>query len=66
MLGCQVILKSLLNMLYKDAFIFRDEIGTYTNIEVDIEATDNSPFLLDHSMSKKKTNHSLIKNEKIS
>ena len=33
---------------YKEAFSLRDEIGTCPNIEVDIEVTDRSPFLLDH------------------
>ena len=35
---------------YKEAFSLRDEIGTCPNIEVDIEATDKSPFLLYHIM----------------
>ena len=35
---------------YKEAFSLRDEIGTCPNIEVEIEITDNSPFLLDHIM----------------
>ena len=30
---------------YKDVFILRDDIGTCPNIEVNIEVTDNSPFL---------------------
>ena len=29
---------------YKDAFSLRDEIGTCSNIEVNIEVSDNSPF----------------------
>ena len=33
---------------YKEAFSLRDEIGTCQNIEVDIEVTDRSPFLLDY------------------
>ena len=33
---------------YKEAFTLRDEIGTCPNIEVVIEVTDKSPFLLDH------------------
>ena len=33
---------------YKEAFSLRDEIGTCPNIEVEIEVTDKSPFLLDH------------------
>ena len=39
---------------YKDAFSLRDEIGTYLNIEVEIDVTDKSPFLLDHIMLRKK------------
>ena len=39
---------------YKDAFGLRDEIGTCLNIEVDIDVTDTSPFLLDHIMLRKK------------
>ena len=30
---------------YKDAFSFRDEIGTCPNIKVEIDMTDKSPFL---------------------
>ena len=33
---------------YKEAFSLRDEIGTCLNIEIEIEVTDKSPFLLDH------------------
>ena len=33
---------------YKKAFSLRDEIGTCPNIEVEIDVTDKSPFLLDH------------------
>ena len=29
---------------YKDAFSLRDEIGTCSNIEVEIDGTDKSPF----------------------
>ena len=29
---------------YKDTFNLRDEIGTFPNIEVEIEVTDKSPF----------------------
>ena len=32
---------------YKEAFSLRDEIGTCPNIEVEIEVTGRSPFLLD-------------------
>ena len=40
----------LMDMLYKykEAFSLRDEIGTCPNIEVEIEVTNKSPFLLDH------------------
>ena len=31
---------------YKEAFSFRDEIGTCPNIEVEIDATDKSPFFI--------------------
>ena len=41
---------------YKDAFSFRDEIGTCHNIEVEKYVTDKfSIFHLDHIMLKKKT-----------
>ena len=42
--------EEVMDMLYqyKDAFSLRDEIGTCPNIEVGIEVTDKSPFLLDH------------------
>ena len=41
-----------MNMLYKykDVFSLRDEIGTCPNIEVEIDVTDKSPFLLGHIM----------------
>ena len=29
---------------YREAFSLRDEIGTCTNIEVEIDVTDKSPF----------------------
>ena len=32
--------------MYKEAFSFRDEIGTCPNIEVVIEVTDKSPFFI--------------------
>ena len=40
----------VMNMLYKykEAFSLRDEIGTCPNIEVEIDVTVKSPFLLDH------------------
>ena len=31
---------------FKDAFSFRDEIGTCPNIKVEIDVTDNSPFFI--------------------
>ena len=39
--------KQVMEMLYKykDVFSLRDEIGKCPNIEVNIEVTDNSPFL---------------------
>ena len=39
---------------YKEAFSLRDEIGTCPNIEVEINVTDKSPFLLDHIMLQRK------------
>ena len=39
---------------YKDAFNLRDEIGLWPNIEIDIDITDRSPFLSDHSMPMRK------------
>ena len=39
---------------YKDTFSLKDEIGTCPNIEVEIDVTDKSPFLLGHIMSNKK------------
>ena len=39
---------------YKEAFSLRDEIGTCPNIEVEIDVTDKSPFLLDHIMEEKR------------
>ena len=35
-------------------FSARDEIGTYSNTEVDLQVIDKLPFLLDHFMLKKK------------
>ena len=29
---------------YREAFSLRDEIGTCPNIEIDIDATDSTPF----------------------
>ena len=31
---------------YKEAFTVRSEIGTCTNIEVEIDVTDKSPFFI--------------------
>ena len=31
---------------YKDAFSLRDEIGTCSNIKVEIDVTDKSPFFI--------------------
>ena len=44
--------KQFMEMLYdyQDIFSLRDGISTCPNIEVNIEATDNSPFLLGHIM----------------
>ena len=38
----------VMNMLfdYKEAFRLRDEIGTCSNIEVEIDVTDESPFFI--------------------
>ena len=38
----------------KDTFSLRDEIGTCPYIEVEIDVTDKSPFLLHRIMLKKK------------
>ena len=35
---------------YREAFSLRDEIGTCPNIETDIDVTDKTLFLLDHTM----------------
>ena len=39
---------------YKETFSLRDENGTCSNIEVEIDIMDKSPFLLDHTMLRKK------------
>ena len=39
---------------YKDAFSLRDEIGSWPNIEIDIDITDKNPLSLDHIMQRKK------------
>ena len=48
--------KEIMDMFYKykEAFSLRDEIGTCPNIEVGIDVTHKSPFLLDHVTSGKK------------
>ena len=40
--------KEVMDMLYKykEAFSLRDEIGTYPNLEVEINVTDRSPFFI--------------------
>ena len=38
--------REVMDMLYKEAFSLRDEIGTCPNIEVEIDVTDKSPFLI--------------------
>ena len=40
---------------YREVLSLRDEIGTCPNIEIDIDVTDKTPFLLDPTVSKKKT-----------
>ena len=49
--------KDIMDMLYKykGAFSLRDEIGTCPNIEVGLDVTDKSPFLLDFTMLEGKT-----------
>ena len=44
--------REVMEMLYKykDAFNLRDEIGTCPHIKEEIDVTDKSPFLLDHTM----------------
>ena len=39
---------------YKDEFSLRDEFGGCLNIEIEIDVTDKSPFLLSHIMLRKK------------
>ena len=48
--------REVMDMLYryKEAFSLKDEIGTCPNIEVGIDVTDKSPFLLDHTTLGKK------------
>ena len=38
--------KQVMDMLYKDTFSLRDQIGTCLNIEVQIDVTDKSPFFI--------------------
>ena len=40
--------REVMDMLYRyrEAFSLRDEIGTCPNIEVEIDVTDKSPFLI--------------------
>ena len=38
--------KEVMEMLYKEAFSLRDEIGTCPNIEVEIDVMDRSPFFI--------------------
>ena len=55
----------VVNMLYiyKKAFSLRDEIGTCPKIEVEMDVTDKSPFLLDCIMSRKKIKFYRQRNE---
>ena len=48
--------EEVMDMLYKykEAFSLRDKIGTCPNIEVEINVTDKSPFLLGHIMLERK------------
>ena len=48
--------EEIMDMLYKykEAFSLRDEKGTCPSIEVGIDVTDKSPFLLGHIMLRKK------------
>ena len=40
--------------MYKEAFSLMHEIGSCPNIEVEIDVMDKSPFLLDHTMLRRK------------
>ena len=55
--------KEVMNMMYRYrvAFSLRDEIGTYPNIEVEIDVTDKSPLLSGHTMLERKTKHLLTR-----
>ena len=59
--------EEVMNMLYqyKDAFTLRDKIGTCPNIEVGIEVTEKSPFLLDHIMLGEKIGRLKIRKWKV-
>ena len=48
--------EEVMNMLYKykEAFSFRDKIGTCPNIKVEIDITDKSSFLLGHIILERK------------
>ena len=48
--------EEVMNMLYKskESFSLRDKVCTCPSIEVEIDVTDKSPFLLDHIMLEKK------------
>ena len=48
--------EEVMDMLYKykEAFSLRDEIGTCPHIEVEIDVTDKSQFLLGHIMIDRK------------
>ena len=52
-----------MDMLYrnKEAFSFRDEIGTCPNIQVEIDVVHNSPFFIRIYQVKKETKHILDK-----
>ena len=52
--------KKVMDILYKykEAFSLRDEIGTCPNIEIGIDVTDKSPFLLGHITSVKRIKRS--------
>ena len=57
--------KEVMGMLYryKEAFSLRDKIGTCSNIEVEINVTDKSPFFIRpyHVREEDKTKHLLIR-----
>ena len=43
---------------YREAFSFRDKIGTCPNIEVEIDVTDKSPFFIrPYHMLERKIKH---------